>query len=193
MIPSGNLIGFQATLHFPDCFKVTCGHTCRLKWYTTWGLQVKFYLGKMRTAARKTAPQMALRNCSKEIVGEDQYIRSRWKRSSVQSSAYFTKGFLLVMRHWYHHEGSWCFSRYEEMQGLGTWNQFRKISNYLKTCSTNFPGTQSAPLSMLNYSQGVLKVSSFSTTKFNLCRGRWQMPLLLLFSHWQMLLARVNL
>ena len=128
MIPSGNLIGFQATLHFPDCIKVTCGHICWLKWYTTWGLQVKFSLGKMRTAAWKTAPQIALRNCFKEVVGEDQYIRSQWKGSSVQPSAYFTKGFLLVTRHWCHHEGSYCFSRYEEVQGLGTWNQFLIIS-----------------------------------------------------------------
>ena len=27
--------GFQATLHFPDCINVTCGHTCWLKRYTT--------------------------------------------------------------------------------------------------------------------------------------------------------------
>jgi len=25
---------------------------------------------------------------------------------------------LLVMRIWCHHQGIWCFSRYEEMQGL---------------------------------------------------------------------------
>ena len=29
----------------------------------------------MRTAARETVPQMALRDCSKEAVGEGQYIR----------------------------------------------------------------------------------------------------------------------
>ena len=28
------------------------------------------------------------------------------------------------------------------MQELGSWNQFLKISNYLKTCSTSFPGAQ---------------------------------------------------
>ena len=37
---------------------------------------------------------------------------------------------------------------------------------------------------------GVLKVSSCSSTGFNLLRGRWQMPLL---SRWQMLLASANL
>ena len=34
------------------------------------------------------------------------------------------------------------FSRYEEVQGLDSWNQFLKISNYLKTCSTSFPGAE---------------------------------------------------
>ena len=34
-----------------------------------------FTWGKMRTAARETAPQIALRDCSKEAVGEDEYVR----------------------------------------------------------------------------------------------------------------------
>ena len=46
------------------------------------------------------------------------------------------------MRSWCNHEGIQWFSRYKEMQGLGSWNQFLKISNYLKTCSTSFPGAQ---------------------------------------------------
>ena len=36
---------------------------------------------------------------------EGQYIRFRWRRSLVQRSAYFTRGFLLVRRSWCHHEG----------------------------------------------------------------------------------------
>ena len=63
----------------------------------------------------------------------------------MQLSAYFTKGFLLVRRSWCHHEGTWCFSRYEEMQGLGLWNQFLQTPYCLKTCSTSCPGAQSAP------------------------------------------------
>ena len=31
--------------------------------------------GKMRTVAQKAAPQVALRDCSKEVVGDVQYIR----------------------------------------------------------------------------------------------------------------------
>ena len=56
---------------------------------------------------------------------------------------------------------------------------------YLKTCSNSFPGAQCTSLSTLNSPQGVLKVSSCSSTGFNLQRDRWQMPLLL-FSHWQL-------
>ena len=51
---------------------------------------------------------------------------------------------------------------------------------YLKTCSTSFPGAQSASLSTLNSIQGVSEVSSFSST------GKWQM-LLLMFSSVQSL------
>ena len=146
-------------------------------------LQVKFYLGQNEDCSlRDSTSDSSLQR----EVGEGQYIRFWWRRRSMQSSAYFTKGFLLVTRNWYYHEGIEWFSRCEEMQGLGLWNQFLKISNYLKTCSTRFPGAQSASLSMLNSLQRVLKVSSWSST------GRWQMPLLF-FSHWQMLLASANL
>ena len=62
--------------------------------------------------------------------------------------------------------------RYEEMQGLGSWNQFLRVSNYLKTCSTSFPGAQSASLSPLNFPQGLLKGGNCSSTEFSLCRGR---------------------
>ena len=41
---------------------------------TTGELLVKFYWGKMRTAAWEPARQRALRNSSKEAVGESQYI-----------------------------------------------------------------------------------------------------------------------
>ena len=57
------------------------------------------------------------------------------------------------------------------MQRLGSWNQFLKIPNCLKTCSTRFPGAQSA--SLHPELPWVLKVSSRSSTGFGLCRGRW--------------------
>ena len=101
----------------------------------------------MRTVAQETAPQIALRDYSKEVVGEGQYIRFWWIK-------HFTKGFLLVMKSWCHREGTFRFSRYEEMQRLGSWNQFLKIPNYLKACSVRFRGAQGASLSTLNSLRG---------------------------------------
>ena len=72
-----------------------------------------------------------------------------------------------------------------------SWNRFLKISNYLKTCSTRIPGAQSASLHT-ELPQSVLKVNSCNFTGFSLCRGRWEMPLLL-FSLWQVFLASPNL
>ena len=149
-------------------------------------LQVKFYLVQNEDCSLRDSTSDSSERLLQRGVGGGQYIRFWWRRRSMPSRAYFTKGFLLVTRNWYYHEGIECFSRYEEMQGLGSWNQLLKISNYLTTCSTRFPGAQSASLSMLNSLQRVLKVSSWSST------GRWQMPLLF-FSHWQMLLASANL
>ena len=57
------------------------------------------------TTAQETAPQIALRDCSKEAVGEGQYIRFWWRGSSMQWSTYFTICFPLVMRSWCHREG----------------------------------------------------------------------------------------
>ena len=62
------------------------------------------------------------------------------------------------------------------MQGLESWNQFLKISIYLKACSTSFPGAQSASLCLPTSAQGVLRVSSCSSMWFNPYRGRWQVP-----------------
>ena len=77
-----------------------------------------FIWGKMSSSVQETAPQIALRDCSKEAVREGQYIKFWWRRSSMQSSAYFTKGFLLgtyiTMKEFTN------FSIYEEMQGLGS-------------------------------------------------------------------------
>ena len=37
--------------------------------------ELSFIRGKMRTAVREAASQIALKDCSKEAVGEGQYIR----------------------------------------------------------------------------------------------------------------------
>ena len=40
------------------------------------------------------------------------------------------------------------------MQRSGSWNQFLKISNHIKTCSISFSGALSAPFSTLNFLRG---------------------------------------
>ena len=111
-------------------------------------------------------------------------ILVKGKFNAIKHSFY--KGVLLVVRSGCHHEGIECFSRYEEMPGLRSGNLLPKISNYLRTYPTSFPGAQIASLSTLSSLQGLL-VSSGSST------GRWQTPLLLLYGCWQMLLASASL
>ena len=144
----------------------------------------------MRTAVWETVlantSQIALGNCSKKVVGEGQYIWFWWSRGLMQPSTYFTKGFLLVgheelMPPW---RDLVCFSRYEEVQGFGSWKSAPE-NIYLKTCSTSFPEAQNALFSSLNSLQGVLKVNNCSSTGLNLHRSRWQMPLASASSNWQ--------
>ena len=65
-----------------------------------WELQVKFYLGKMRTIAWESAFQIALRNCSKEAGGKVSIYMFLVKGEYAQSSTtlFFVHVFLLVVR-----------------------------------------------------------------------------------------------
>ena len=80
----------------------------------------------MRTMAQETAPQIALRNCSKEWGGWGMviYMRFEVKEEYMQSSIciytyiFSFCRFLLVMRNIHHHEGFQCFSRYDEIKKL---------------------------------------------------------------------------
>ena len=79
----------------------------------------------MRAAAWEKAPQIALRNCSKEVVEEEQYSCDLGeagiqaiKHTSFQSVSTSLRKLLLVARSKCHHEGLQWFSRYEEIQGL---------------------------------------------------------------------------
>ena len=74
--------------------------------------QLNFIWGKMRITAQVTAPQKALRNCSKEVGGEDIICVILVKREYMQSSTYFFRrfllvswSFLLVTKNSCHHEG----------------------------------------------------------------------------------------
>ena len=45
----------------------------------------------MRTTARETAPGIALRNCSKEVVGEGQSMCDFWGKGSMCNHIFFQK------------------------------------------------------------------------------------------------------
>ena len=80
-------------------------------------------------AQAMTAFQIFLRKCSKEMgggQGEVNIYVILVKGEFIQSSTYFCR-FLLVTRRRYHHEGIWCFSRYEEMQELGSYIKKNEI------------------------------------------------------------------
>ena len=150
--------------------------------------KLSFIWDKMRTAAWETAPQIALRDCSKQVMGEGQYIRFWWRGNSMKSSAYFIRDFLLV---WVIDVIMKEFSAFldnEEMQGLESWNQFLKISVRRPVPPDSLE--HRAPWSSHWMPSGVLKVNSCSSIGFSLHRGRGQMPLS--FGHWHDL-ASVNL
>ena len=48
---------------------------------------LSFIWGKMKTAAQETAPQIALRNCSEELVGEGQYVSVNYKLALTKNIA----------------------------------------------------------------------------------------------------------
>ena len=79
---------------------------------------MSFIWGKKRAASWETASQIALRDCSKEPMGEGQYIRFLRKGSPGKSSAYFTEVFCQAQGADVTIKGFSDFSRYEEMQGL---------------------------------------------------------------------------
>ena len=146
-----------------------------------WEVWVKLYLGKNEDCSLGDSTSDSSERLLQRGSGGRWIYKILVKGEFNALKHLLYKRILLFMRNWCHHEGSYCFSWYEVMQGLGSWNQFLKISSYLKTCSASFPGAERASLSTLNSPQGVSKISSCSIP------GRWQMPFLLLFSHWQML------
>ena len=51
--------------------------------------ELNFIGGKVRTAAQETAPQIALKNCSKEAGGKGEYVIFGEEGEYMQSSTYF--------------------------------------------------------------------------------------------------------
>ena len=127
---------------------------------TTWELWVKFYLGQNEGCSPRGSISDSSERLLRGVSGGKSIcilILVKGEFNTMQHS--FLKGFLLVMRIWCHHEGIYCFSRYEEIQGLRSQTLFLKTSNCLKTCSTRFPEAQSASLHPES-PQGLLKVNS---------------------------------
>ena len=60
--------------------------------------ELSFIWGKMRTAAQETAPQITQKLLQRDSGGRSVWFW--WRGSSVQSSTYFTKRFLRVVRNW---------------------------------------------------------------------------------------------
>ena len=48
------------------------------------GCELSFIWGKIRTAAQETAPQIALRDCSKATLGEGRYIKTPFGEGGVE-------------------------------------------------------------------------------------------------------------
>ena len=73
----------------------------------------------MRTIAQEAASQIALKNCSKEVVGEGQYKCDFSKGQYMQSRSYFLQ-ISVSHEEQLSYEGFWYFSGYEEIQVLGS-------------------------------------------------------------------------
>ena len=134
--------------------------------------------GKMRSIARETAFQIALRNCSKEVGGKVSviYMIVKWSEGGrVCAVKHIFFGRALVL--------SWGadvtindFSAFLGMGRCKNWAHKSSPENTsLKTCSV-FPSAQSISffISTLNPLQGVMKVCSGS--RFSPCRASWQVP-----------------
>ena len=139
------------------------------------GCKLSFIWGKMRTEAREAAlPRcwegLALRDCSKDVVREGQYIRFWWWEEFNIINIHFTKGFMLVTGSDITMKG---FSALLGVRRCKDWDY--KICSwniYLKICPTRLPGAQSISL-YPELSQGVLKVNSCHSAGFSLHRAKW--------------------
>ena len=144
--------------------------------------------GNMRTAVWETAPQVSLINCSKEIRGKDSICMILVKGEYMQSSTFFFffgRKFLLVSWSFYK---SWetivtmkDFSAFLDMRRSKNWTNGINSWEYLTVWKSVLPVAWSTGclISTLypELHQGILEVSSYSSTRFNPHRGRWQGPM----------------
>ena len=80
--------------------------------------ELSFIWGKMRTII----PGDSTSNSSEKLLqrgrGKVSIFMILVKQGCMQSSTYFSRRFLLVTRSSCHHEGFWCFSRYEAEKAM---------------------------------------------------------------------------
>ena len=82
-------------LNYSKPLSIKKSESCKLNFI--WGKNEDCSLGNSNSDSSERLLQRS--------SGEGHYIRFWRRESSVQSRAYFTKGFLLVMRNCYYHEG----------------------------------------------------------------------------------------
>ena len=82
-----------------------------------------------------------------DVVGEGQHMRFWRNGSSCNQALILQKIFCQSQGADVTIKGFRTFVDRRRLQGMGSLNQFLKISNYLKTCSTSFPGACACMLS----------------------------------------------
>ena len=84
--------------------KLSSWKLCQLKRCRTWELRVKFYLGQNENCSLKDSTSGSSEELFYSSSGGKSIYKILVKGSSVQWSANFKRGFLLVTRSWCHHE-----------------------------------------------------------------------------------------
>ena len=148
--------------------------------------ELSFIWGKIKSADWETAPQIALRNCSKEAGGWSVYMRFWW-RGDTCSQAHIFPGFCYSCEAFASHEkqmSPWrilvlFYIRRDLRIGLIKISSWKYLTIWREDLSCQFlpPPAQSTSflLSTLNPFQGVLKVSHCNSTWFDPCR--WKVPI----------------
>ena len=137
----------------------------------------------MRTADQETAPQIALRNCSKGWRWEINIHVILVKGKYIQSSTYvFQKTSASLMKSWETVDTMKDFSAFLDLRRYKNWAHKISFWKYLtiwKPVLPVFSWAQRASClpSTLNSFQGMLKISNCISTWFNPCRARWRDPM----------------
>ena len=100
-------------------------------------------MGQNEECGLEDSASDALRGRCEEAEGQDQCIRLLWRRSSAQSRACFTGGFLQVRRSLCRHEGTRCCARCFLIQLLSRVRLFATPWTAARQVPLSFPISQS--------------------------------------------------